>query len=205
MITEKATIKCEAIFSDDKTHRLSWKRVWDKDKPCACVVMLNPCNADNIVADTTTSLVVNNVAKLGEFGGVTVVNIFSLLTNKLDFNNLDLHLNDYANDSYIKKAAEDASVVILAWGKSADTNAKIYHRAEQVLKLLKPYEEKLRVITDGFRVGLHPLSPSIRACWYLVNIDEWLKESHDKAIQREEKAKQKAAEAKKRAKEIVRE
>ncbi len=32
MITEKATIKCEAIFSDDRLHRLLWRRVWDKDK-----------------------------------------------------------------------------------------------------------------------------------------------------------------------------
>ena len=203
MITEKATIKCEAIFNEDKTHRLLWKRVWDKDKPCACVVMLNPCTSDNVISDVSTFLAVNNVAKLGEFGGITVVNIFSLLTTKLDFNNLDLQLNDYQNDNYIKKSAEEASIVILAWGKSQDSNAKIFHRAEQVLELLEPYKSKLRVITDGERVGLHPLSPAIRAYWDLVNIDEWLKESREKAAAREEKERLKAAEAKARAKESV--
>lgn len=35
MITEKETIKCEAIFTDDHQHRLYWKRVWNKDKPIA--------------------------------------------------------------------------------------------------------------------------------------------------------------------------
>ena len=65
MITEKDTIKCEAVFNDEKTHRFLWKRVWNKDKPLACVIMLNPCLSDNIVTDTTTSLVVNNVAMLG--------------------------------------------------------------------------------------------------------------------------------------------
>ena len=31
MITEKDTIKCEAVFNEDRTHRFLWKRVWDKD------------------------------------------------------------------------------------------------------------------------------------------------------------------------------
>lgn len=30
MVTEKSTIKCEAIFNDEHTHRFSWKRVWGK-------------------------------------------------------------------------------------------------------------------------------------------------------------------------------
>ena len=68
MITEKDTIKCESVFNDDYTHRFLWKRIWDKDKPMVTVIALNPSQADNIVTDTTTSLIVNNVAKLEEFG-----------------------------------------------------------------------------------------------------------------------------------------
>ena len=65
MINEKDTIRCESIFNDDRTHRFLWKRVWDsKDKPIACVIMLNPCIADNIITDITTGLVCNNVARL---------------------------------------------------------------------------------------------------------------------------------------------
>ena len=116
MITEKDTIKCEAVFNDDKTHRLLWKRVWNKEKPMACIIMLNPCLSDNIVTDTTTSLVVNNVARLEEFGGVSIVNLFSLLTPKLQMRwARDIDINDLDNDNYIKKAADEASVVILAW------------------------------------------------------------------------------------------
>ena len=106
MITEKDTIKCEAVFNDEKTHRFLWKRVWNKDKPLACVIMLNPCLSDNIVTDTTTSLVVNNIAMLGEFGGVSIVNLFSLLTPKLQMRCArDIDINDYGNDTHIKKAA----------------------------------------------------------------------------------------------------
>jgi hypothetical protein len=64
MNTEKTIIKCESIFNDDHTHRFSWKRVWNKDKPLAAVIMLNPCLSDNIITDTTTTLVVNNIARL---------------------------------------------------------------------------------------------------------------------------------------------
>ena len=96
MITEKDTIKCEAIVNDEHTHRFLWRRVWNKDKPIACVIMLNPCLSDNIVTDTTTSLVVNNVAMLGEFGGVSIVNLFSLLTPKLQMRFArDIDINEY--------------------------------------------------------------------------------------------------------------
>lgn len=168
MITEKDTIKCESIFSEDRTHRFSWKRVWDKDKAIAAVVTLNPSISDNIITDTTTALVVNNIARLESFGGVQIVNLYSLLTNKLNFRwNSDEDLNAPENDTYIKKAAEECSMVILAWGRAATTNQRIADRAEQVLKLLEEHQEKLHVITDGFRSAIHPLTPSIRSEWFL--------------------------------------
>ena len=167
MITEKSTIKCEAIFNDSHTHRYLWKRVWDKDKPTIAIIMLNPCQADNIVADTTTSLVVNNVAKLGEYGGVEILNLYSKLTTKLSFKEPDEELNDKENDSYILKSVESSSVTILAWGKASNSNARIEERAVQVINLLLPHKEKLYMISDGARVGLHPLTPSIRSKWIL--------------------------------------
>lgn len=84
MAIEKSTIKCEAVFNEEHTHRFSWKRVWGKDKPVAAIIMLNPCQADDIIMDTTTSLVVNNIARLEQFSGVEVLNLYSLLTSKPD-------------------------------------------------------------------------------------------------------------------------
>ena len=168
MITEKDTIKCEAIFNDEHTHRFLWRRMWDKDKPMATVVMLNPCHADNIITDTTTALVVNNVARLEKYGGVNIVNLYSLLTNKLNFRwNSDEDLNDPENDTYIKKAAEESEAVILAWGKGADSNQRITERAVVVINLLNHLEDKLYIISDGLRKGLHPLTPTIRNGWTL--------------------------------------
>ena len=61
--------------------------------------------------------------------------------------------------------------IIVAWGKSADTNKRIASRAKAVLGLLKPYQEKVHVISDGERDGLHPLTPSLRMQWTLKPFD----------------------------------
>lgn len=173
MLTEKDTIKCESIFNEDRTHRFLWKRVWNKDKPLMTVIMLNPCHADNIITDTTTALVVNNVARLEEYGGVSIVNLYSLLTPKLNFRwNAEEELNHEDNDNYIKKAAEESEVVVLAWGKSADTNQKIAERAEHVVAMLFNMKEKLKWLSDGYRVGMHPLTPTLRNNWILAHLDD---------------------------------
>lgn len=85
MVTEKSSIKCEAVFNEEHTHRFAWRRVWGKDKGVATVIMLNPAQSDDIVMDTTSSLVVNNIARLERFSGVEVLNLYSLMTSKLNF------------------------------------------------------------------------------------------------------------------------
>jgi hypothetical protein len=118
--------------------------------------------------DATTTYVVNNIARLEKYGGVAIINLYSKLTVKLNFRwNDDTELNDSENDTYIVKMAEECETVILAWGRGADTHKRITARAEVVLELLKPYKEKLMLISDGERDGLHPLTPSIRSQWQL--------------------------------------
>lgn len=178
MLNEKDTIKCESVFNDERTHRFLWKRIWDKDKPVACVIMLNPCIADNIITDTTTGLVCNNIARLEKYGGVIIVNLFSLLTSKLSFRwNSDEDLNDPENDNYIKKAALESDVIILAWGKSADSNQRIAARAEHVVAMLAEYRDKMMVITDGDKKMIHPLTPSCRGYWDLLPFSSMAEEA----------------------------
>ena len=168
MITEKDTIKCEAIFNDERTHRFLWKQVWNKDKPLACVIMLNPCMADTLITDTTTYLVVNHIASLEKYGGVEIVNLYSMLTNKLDFRwNSDEMLNDQENDTYIKKSAEAGEIIILGWGTGAAANQRVASRIEAVMDLLKDHVDKMHIISDGNRKGIPPLTPTARARWIL--------------------------------------
>ena len=154
-------------------HRFLWKRVWEKSKPIATVIMLNPCESDGIITDTTTSLVINNVAHLEEFGGVAIVNLYSMLTSKLNFKwNADSDLNHEENDGYIMKAAEEASKVILAWGRAEETNKRVEERASAVSDMLKKYKDKLYVISDGTgRYGMHPLTPALRNRWLLESYE----------------------------------
>ena len=190
MLNEKDTIKCESIFNDERTHRFWWKRVWDAKKPIACVIMLNACVADNVIMDTSTYLVVNNVANLEDYGGVIIVNLFSKLTSKLNFrwNGIEDY-NMPENDNYIKKAAEESEIVVLAWGKGVANNNSIEERAIDVINILDAHKSKMRVIYDGEKAGVHPLTPSVRIGW------QFLKLSEVPAV--EEKAKEaKAEEAK---------
>lgn len=172
MITEKDTIKCEAVFNEDRTHRFLWKRVWDKDKPMVCVIALNPCLSDNIVTDTTTALCINNVARLENYGGLQIVNLYSLLTSKLNFRwNSDEDLNAPENDQYIKKAVEESEIAVLAWGRVSASNDRIAERAVAVINMLMKYKDKLVTISDGERNSIHPLVPSIRSQWFLEKVE----------------------------------
>ncbi len=168
MIIEKDVIRCESIFDETHSHRFLWKRVWNKEKPLIAVVMLNPCQADTLLTDVTSDRVVNNVVRLEQYGGVVVLNLFSLLTTKLDFRwSSNEELNAPENDGFIKKAAEDCDTVVLAWGKATNTNQRVADRAAEVIKLLEGYSSKLHILSDGVRSGLHPLTPSLRTHWIL--------------------------------------
>ena len=172
-VKESSTIKAEAYFNKEHTHRYLWRRVWDKDKPLACVITLNPCMADTIVTDTTTYLIVNNVANLERFGGVEIVNLFSMLTKKLNFRwNSTEEMTDETNDGFIQKSANDCESVIIAWGKCAETNMHINERAIEVINLLEEFHDKMYLLDDGEKVGCHPLFPGLRKSWNLVKFTD---------------------------------
>ena len=187
MITEKETIKCESIFSEDRQHRYLLKRIWNKAKPLATVIMLNPCDADSLITDTTTFLVINNIVRMEKFGGVAILNLYSKLSQKLDFKwNSDENLNTKENDEYIISTAKEAEAIILAWGRAQDTNKRVEERALNIINLLLPFREKMFLISDGNRIGMHPLTPSLRNQWLLEPFDEALKK---RTLQEQEKAK----------------
>lgn len=170
MISKKENIRCECQYSDDLQHRFTLKRIWNKDKPLACVITIHPNTSDNIHMDMTTFLTINGIVNLEEFGGVILVNLFSVITNKLHMRwARDVDVNHPENDIYIQKAAEESSIVLLAYGKGVMNNIRIVNRINQVLTLLSKYQDKLMVISDGERSFLHPLTPSTRSVvWKLV-------------------------------------
>ena len=65
MKSETSTIKCKAIFSDDRTHRMLLRHEWEKAGKSAMIIMINPNTADTLNIDLTTMLTINNLSKLG--------------------------------------------------------------------------------------------------------------------------------------------
>ena len=179
MLIEKDTIKAESHFSEDRQHKFLTKRTWNKDKPSLAVIMLQSGFSDNLVNDTTTGLVVNAVARLESYGSVQILNLYSKITNHLNFRyNSDEDLSPKENDDYILKSASECEKIVLAWGKTENTNMRVAERVLNVIELLTPYKDKLYCISDGKDSFYHPLFPGVRQGWQLspVDISKWNEE-----------------------------
>lgn len=132
---EKSTVRTEALYDDEKTHRYSLKKIWDNSKPSAAIIMIAPSEkANEICSDMTTMYTLNNVYKQG-FGSVDILNLHSKLDSEEPTSDPD-------NDDWIVQICKKADKVILAWGKGQNTvSAPI--RILAVIKLLQPYKDKL--------------------------------------------------------------
>jgi len=167
VITEENNIKISATFSDDRKHRYSLKRVWNDnaDGMNATIIMSNASHANITKGDLTSLLVQNNLSALG-YSGVTVVNLFSFMCQKLDLSkDVDIRaLTNEENERVIVEAVKDSDICIVAIG----TLTKTYRRAEpyqnRLFALLREFQDKIHVITAPCGTeGLHPLSGKLRA------------------------------------------
>jgi hypothetical protein len=123
MQTDKAAVKTEAVFSDDRKHRYLLRKEWEPKKPRATIIMTNPSTADMLTMDYTTLYIMNNIVRL-DFGSIDIVNLVSKTTLKLNVKD-DMDIKPSAeNLDFILKSAEKSDKVILAWGKLGENNKK---------------------------------------------------------------------------------
>lgn len=171
MLTEKAILKTETVFSEDRHHRYLLRKEWDTKKPRATIVMTNPSSADLMTMDYTTLYIINNVVRL-DFGSVDIVNMVSKITTRLDVKNDIDSKADRENIDFIVKSADKADKVIIAWGKLGENNKKVRELQESILESLKPFRDKLYIIaSNNGEDGFHPLAPQIRFSWVLKKFD----------------------------------
>jgi hypothetical protein len=171
MLTEKAIIKTETIFSDDRSHRYLLRREWDSKKPKATIIMTNPSTAGIMMMDYTTLYIMNNLVKL-DFGAVDIVNMVSKTTTKLKVKEDVDDLVDEENTRHIVQSAERSDNVIIAWGKLGENNKKVRDVQDKLLERLKPFKNKLCIIaSETGESGFHPLAPQIRFTWVLKKFD----------------------------------
>ena len=183
------TLTTEAVFTDDGVKRYLIRKTWDESRPKLAVIMLAPSEASGIELDTTTQLVLNNAARLG-YGRVDVLNLFATLN---DFSLKQAEDKDTYNMDAIFESVRDADDVVYAPGVGKAKNKSFQQRQEQVLSALRPYEGKLRCLTDanGKARFQHPLSPAVRA-WHLspMQISELLPEHEPQDRGKPDTAKQ---------------
>lgn len=175
MKTITTTLTTTAQFSTDSKKRYLLTKTWDEKKPRLAIIMLAPSEASGIELDNTTMLVLNNASRLG-YGSVSIVNLFSTIGNLKE---CFAEENDKENLKHISKTADTADTVVYASGVGKATNKAFIKRQNQVLDILKSYEDKLRCLSnkEGNARFQHPLSPAVRT-WYLskMKVNELYKE-----------------------------
>lgn len=170
MLTDRAVVKSEVIYSDDRQHRYLLRKEWEPKKPKATIIMTNPSTADILLIDHTTMYIINNLVRL-DYGGVDIVNLISKPTTKLKVKE-DMTELDVTNVNIILKSAEKSETVIIAWGKLGENNKKVRDIQDQLLSLLRSFADKLHEIADEKGAsGFHPLAPQIRFAWILKKFE----------------------------------
>lgn len=152
LIERSAEIKSTAVFSKDNKRRYILKYEWDSKKPKACIIMLYPSSADELIIDQTSMLCRNNAAMQG-FGSLSITNVFCSL-------NINKPETDRINASIVLEECSNAEIVIVAYGRGT---SHIEEKERLLEALKKTCPEKLHTITDSSgQPYSHPLSPKAR-------------------------------------------
>ncbi len=155
----KNTIRTEVVCEDEK--RYSLKIEWNKDLPCAVVIMLSASQTNGICFDRSTNYCLSNLTRLG-YGSCYIVNLFS--SGEIGDN------GDDENLKAIQHALSKADDVIYAAGTGRDCNKKVIERKNQVVELLKDSGKRLFCIADSEgKKFYHPLCPRVKE-WVLAEI-----------------------------------
>ncbi len=134
------------VFSDDHDFRYCLEITINNNSSniirTACVIMQNPSIACEEVADKSVQFLEKIILEdkgYKEFKGVNkiiIVNQFAYVKTN-GFNGNDEHIGD-ENDFYIRKAIDEADIVLIAWGVSN----KYKNRQEQIIKTIKDLGKK---------------------------------------------------------------
>ena len=112
-----------AVISRCEKYRYKLTRTWDEDKKKVLFIMLNPSTANHIENDLTTIRCINFAEKWG-YGGIMIGNIYPFRAKRPkdlrkwlnDFIYSDGHGATKTNEVHVKEMAEQADIIVCAWG-----------------------------------------------------------------------------------------
>lgn len=141
VIKRKSLITVEAVFSENDKYRYMLTKVWDKNKPKAVMIGINPSKATHLKGDNTATNAMNYFIDNG-YGTMIIVNLFAFMSTKTEGLSKREKLFEDLNNDYIKKACEKADMVLVAWGYAKKHIDK--DRKQEVDKILDQYRHKVK-------------------------------------------------------------
>lgn len=142
----------DATFSLDGNHRYTLRRTWDETKGTVLFVMLNPSTADEHTLDPTCTRCRVYAEEWG-YGELLVGNIFSYRATDPDDLKEARRPNGTLNDVYLRQMAQDAHLIVCAWGVEGDHRG----RGREVAELLDAEGHTLHHL--GLTQDGHPRHP----------------------------------------------
>jgi len=124
-------MKTDATLSSCRMYRYALSRIWDVSKPYAMFIGLNPSTADETEDDPTINRCINYSKDWG-YGGLCMANLFAFRAttpNDMMASNNPIGPD---NDEWIKKIAQEAGVIVAAWGN----DGSFMDRSKQVKKMI---------------------------------------------------------------------
>lgn len=112
---EIINISVTTEISDDKKLRFLLERTWDKTKPAALFILINPSKASIIKLDNTYCNIVNICVDSG-YGSLKLVNLFPLMaTNPAELKG-SYCLGREENEKIIIREIDLVNDIFIAWG-----------------------------------------------------------------------------------------
>jgi hypothetical protein len=142
-----------ATFSECRRWRyLLWRR-WDRARPVANFLMLNPSTADEVELDPTCSRARDYAERWG-YGALVVTNVFAWRATDPSALRAVRDPVGPDNDRAILRAAREAAIIVCAWGN----HGAHLGRADAVVRLLARARVRLHALrVNGSGAPAHPL------------------------------------------------
>ncbi|QXE21229.1 hypothetical protein B5S50_08370 [Clostridium sp. 001] len=141
-----------AVMDQSGKYRYSLWRIWNKNKPRATFIMLNPSTADDKIDDPTIRRCIG-FAKSWGCGSIQVVNLFAFRATNPKSLRTTINPVGPENDKYIIDALKESDFIIAAWG----TKGSLFNRDKELIRILgNKYKLKCLAITK-YGYPKHPL------------------------------------------------
>lgn len=124
-------MKNRAVFSACRKYRYALWRMWDESKPYVLFICLNPSTADETRDDPTVTRCIH-FARTWGYGGVCMANLFAFRATEPTEMESQLEPVGKDNNQWLMKLAQDAEVVVAAWGN----HGRYLGRSKEVASLI---------------------------------------------------------------------